>query len=71
MTNDKNVKLHNMKSARAFSGYSQEEIAKKLNITPGTYNRYENHVRDITFKTAKEFSEIVNIPMELIDFSKK
>lgn len=47
---------------RIEKGYTQQEIAKKLNISQQAYQRYENtDIKSISFDTLMKFSEILNI----------
>ncbi|XMB86528.1 helix-turn-helix transcriptional regulator [Mycoplasmatota bacterium WC44] len=50
-----------LKKYRVINGYSQEEIAKKLNIAKATYNRYENDNRTPDSDMLNEIADILNI----------
>lgn len=52
-----------IKSLRIKSGFSQNEIAEKLNITKPTYAGYEKG-KDITLNTLNKLAKVYNIPLE-------
>lgn len=53
----------NMKQARAMSGLTQGEMAKKLGISSATYLKYEHNPGQMKIKTAVEFSRLTGIPI--------
>ena len=57
--------------ARRYRGLSQEFVADRLNISRSTYISLEKDPEKMTIKKAKEFSEIVDIPMEDIIFLRR
>lgn len=58
-----------MLAARVNAGLSQAQIAKKLHMQVATYSRYERRIASIRFDDGIKFAEIVNLPVEMIDFS--
>lgn len=57
-----------IKKAKKVSGIKQGEIAEKIGVSPGTFSKYANYKVIMTVDKAFEFSKIVNIPFERIDF---
>lgn len=57
-----------MKQARLFKGLSQKETAKMLGIHRQTLGKWEKDAADMTLGKVKEFSELVGLDYELIDF---
>lgn len=60
---------YTMRQARNLKGIAQKDMAKRLDISLVTYQRYEK-IKDshIKLSKARKFSEIVNIPMDDIIF---
>lgn len=52
-----------LKTLRANSGFTQSEIAEKINVTKPTYAAYEKG-KDISINTLNELGKIFNIPFE-------
>lgn len=57
-----------IKEARQKIGYSQERMARELNISVVSYNQKENGKSKWSYEMAKRFAEIVNVHMWLIEF---
>lgn len=58
--------------ARAKSGLSQEEMAKKLDVNRITYAAYEKYKQPMRIDKAYLFSEVVDVPFDdIIFFNKK
>ena len=55
---DTNTFAGRLRTARIHSGYSQEEVARKLKITPATYGTYE---RGLSEPRATELSQLCEI----------
>ena len=55
------MKLNEVKAARIKAGYSQEDIAKALNVSLATYNRYENGKAEMTLNNVLKFCQVCNI----------
>ena len=62
-----NVKL---KGKRVEKGYTQEDIAKKLDITTGTYNRKELGIVDFTLSEIQDLMYLLDCNFEDIFFKK-
>ena len=58
-----------MKELRLKFGYTQVQMAKKLNITVSMYNMIENGKRGISLQLAKSVSDIFHTSIEEIFFS--
>lgn len=57
----------NLKRIRKSRGYSQAELAKKLNVTQGAINFWENGDREPNLKTLKELAVILECePWQLL-----
>ncbi len=48
-----------LKQARVDSGFTQEEIAKRLHTKKSAISRIENHAEDIKLSTLKRFARAV------------
>ena len=55
-----------MKDARTEHGYTQREIAEKLNMTQQQYGLYETGKRDIPAQKIKELAEIYNVSADYL-----
>ena len=55
---------------RKKNGYTQEQLAKELEIAVSTYNQYENGARSVPKHIADKVSAILNVQTEDI-FSTK
>lgn len=60
---------YTMKQARVGIGYTQQEMADKMGIHVQTYARMEKHPEDMTIKQAKNFSNIVRVPLSELSFA--
>ncbi|MGL5436627.1 MAG: helix-turn-helix transcriptional regulator [Lachnospiraceae bacterium] len=54
---------------RAEKNMSQRDLAKTLNIQPGTIGMYESGKRNPPLSRAIEIAKLFNIPVEEISFS--
>lgn len=59
----------NIRAFRILHRFTQDEIAKKLNISKTSYNNKENGKTAFTLKEAKKLSEIFNRSIEEIFFA--
>lgn len=66
--NEDDLTKLSIKKAKKTSGISRNDIAEKLGVSPGTFSKYANYRVIMTVDKAFEFSKIVNIPFEKIDF---
>lgn len=55
-----------MKAARVERGYTQKEIAERLDMTQQQYGLYETGKRDIPAQKIKELSDIYNISADYL-----
>lgn len=62
----KNQFNKNLKDLRNNSNLTQSEIAKKLNITQGTYGNYELGNREPNFDVLLQISKLFNISIDLL-----
>ena len=60
MRGGEKVKINLLQYRKEFN-ITQEELAKKLNTTHATINRYENGVSEPDLKTLKDLSKIFNV----------
>lgn len=63
------VKREWLKKFRVEKGYSQQEIADKLNIARTTWIGYENGYRTPRGKTAIQIANLLNFPVELFFYT--
>ena len=54
-----------LRQARESSGYTQEEIAKKLNTKKSAISRIENHAEDIRLSTLEKFAGVLGKRLEV------
>ena len=54
-----------LKQAREEAGFSQEELANRLNTHKSAISRIENHSEDIRLSTLKEYLEAVGKKLSL------
>lgn len=59
-----------MKQARKYAGYTQMEMAKKMNMDRSTYIKLENNPDRMTIERAKMFADITGISYDSIFFAK-
>ena len=52
---------NNLCEVRKKSGYTQYDMAKRLNISIAAYNQYENGNRSVPFEIVKKICEILNV----------
>lgn len=57
-----------VQEARRYRGLSQETVANLLGISRSSYISLERNPEKMTIEKAKEFSRIVDIPMENLIF---
>ncbi|MCL2621471.1 MAG: helix-turn-helix domain-containing protein [Firmicutes bacterium] len=50
-----------LKEIRIDKGFTQTDIAKKLNMSPNGYCNYENGVRDVPTKVLIKLAQIYNV----------
>lgn len=50
--------MNTMKERRIAAGFTQEEVALKLNISQEVISQYETGARSIKLETAKEMAEL-------------
>lgn len=60
-----------VKQARLYAGLTQVEVARKLGISRDSYRKIEISPETASIAVAKEFSEIVGIPIDQIFFAEK
>lgn len=53
-----------IKTARAETGMSQEQLAEKLNVTPEYCSRFENGKAKLNLERLSQVSVILNVPLE-------
>lgn len=56
----------NLKKLRNDAGFTQKEIAKKLNVTQGAYSQYENNIIEPNIETLIRLANIYQITMDLL-----
>ena len=54
-----------LKKAREEAGFTQEELAKKLNTRKSAISRIENHAEDIKLSTLKKFANALGKELRL------
>ena len=57
-----------LEMARAKTGLSQEELAKRLGINRNTYAKYEKYKASMRIDMAQKFSSIVGISIDNLIF---
>ncbi len=55
----------NLKEIRKKKGYSQKELAKKLNITQQQYSRYETNTNKIPLETFLKILDVCNLIIKI------
>lgn len=58
--------MNNLKDIRKIHGYTQTEIAKKLNISQQTYANYENNKTEAPHDILKQISTIYDISIDIL-----
>lgn len=61
--------LKTLAELRAELNLSQRDLAKKLNIQPGTIGMYESGKRTPPLSRAIEIAQLFSVPVEMISFS--
>ncbi len=56
----------NLKKARTDKGYTQDMMAKKLNISRPTYTRYETGERKPDYETIKKLADILEVSTDFL-----
>ena len=69
MENVANKSSFTVRQARLLSGKSQRKIADEMHVNVDTYRRMELYPQSATIERAKQFSEIVGIPLDQIFFA--
>jgi len=67
---NKNVNFK-LKSLRVERNLTQDELGKMIGIHEATYNRKEQGMNKFSLDEAKRISDIFDLPIELIFFSKR
>lgn len=57
-----------LRQARSYAGFTQDQIAKKIGIATITYQKYEAGDRKMRVDVAEKFAKSVGIPMGQIIF---
>lgn len=65
------VEKFTVREHRVVRGISQEEMAKRLGITPNTYRKWESEPLRITMGFAFEIAKIFEVSVNNIDFTKQ
>lgn len=60
--------FYTVKQARQVAGYSQQAIAKEMDIDVGTYRRIEENPDKASVENAKKFCAIVGLPLDRVFF---
>ncbi len=55
-----------LRSTRAQRGYSQQELAAAVHVSPGTISHYENGSREPGGSTLIQISEILNVSIDFL-----
>ena len=58
--------MENLKKFRKEKGIKQEEIAAYLNVSRGSYSRYETGSRKMDQDTLKKISEFLNVSIDYL-----
>lgn len=56
----------NLKKLRNNAGYTQKEMAQKLNVSQGTYSQYENNILEPNIDTLIRLANIFQITVDLL-----
>ena len=54
----------NLRFARELKGYSQKEMAEKLELPVTTYRNYENTLREPSYDVLIKIAETLNLPVD-------
>lgn len=63
--------INPLENARKKRGYTQEQMARKLEIAVSTYNQYEKSARNVPVEIAEKISNILETDMLDIFLPKK
>lgn len=63
------IKVKTLAELRAEKKLSQRDLAKELNIQPGTIGMYESGKRTPPLSRAIEIAKLFDVPVEMISFS--
>lgn len=58
-----------MKQLREWNGYTQEEMANKLDVSAVTYRKYEKGEAYMNIKKASKFANICHVSLDNIFFN--
>lgn len=59
-----------LRACRVQAGYTQKEAAKLIGVSEDVIINYETGRTVVDMETAQKISELYQIPLELIDFTK-
>ena len=59
-----------LRACRVQAGYTQKEAAELLGISESTLIKYETGVSAVNMECGQRMSDIYQIPIELMDFTK-
>ena len=54
-----------LKQMREKSGYTQEELARKLDIKKSAVSRIENHVENIRLSTLEKYARVLGMKLQI------
>ena len=54
-----------LRQARESSGFTQEQLAEKLNTKKSAISRIENHAEDIRLSTLEKFAQVLGRKLEV------
>lgn len=60
-----------MRQWRRVRDFTQEEMAKRLNVHINTYQNWEQHPEKISIANAIKITQVLNVPMNDISFTKE
>ena len=62
------VNINSLSELRELKGFTQGDVAKKLDITPQGYGLLERGERELKAKVIQKLSHIFDVPMDKIIF---
>lgn len=68
METEINMHQISLRTARITSGYTVEEAAKWINISPETLSEYERDAGEIPLSTAIEILSLYRVPVDIVYF---